>query len=147
MFPVPSLLKLGIPPLTYSVAPQNVQDLGTGIRRAGYRFGADGNVYTFKSTTGWVQAGTWISDPSYLDGLHEVRITSVVWAEGSSFFTASAAENAWFTLSGDATWEVRDAISSAAGNADVTFTVELRYNGGATITSGSITLAAIWDIS
>ena len=147
MFPQPQLLT-SYPGILYPIPNLTVNDVGVGtIRRAGIRVGTDGRMYAYRTDTGWEDAGQWISPLSAYDPLYEVTIQSVVFLEGFTFYTKAADEGVRVDLSAVRDWEVRDSISSAAGNVHVQFQLWLRYNGGPVLKTASMELLALWDIS
>ncbi len=130
------------------VRNRTVSDVGLSqVRRAGIRVNSTGTVDLYDSDTGWVYSYSWIKPTYRADNLYQVRITGVTFNEGSSFFTSTYAENTWGSVSANPAWEVRDADSGSSGNVNVDFTLEIRYDGGATIDTASISLIATWDIS
>jgi hypothetical protein len=82
----------------------------------------------------------WIIPNFAADSLYEVRVTNVVWLVGGAdpdWLNSPGADGTWFDLSADRTWSVR--------NKTVRFDIEIRYNGGATLASGTYVLGSSRD--
>ena len=76
---------------------------------------------------------------------YDVRITNVVWTEGSSFDAAAAAEDVWIDLGSNREWRISDSTSNFLGDKAVSFTVEIRDGSGTTQDTGSYSLTADYD--
>ena len=99
----------------------------------------DGNVYEGEGTSAtpsYVQIDTgtdWIRPTAANDGLYEVRATII---SGSVTGTTGS----WLTLDTDRVWYVNETVDGSATTAS--FTIEIRYNGGAVLDSATYTLQA-----
>lgn len=123
---------------------------GSDANPVGIRINTDGTIdsrangsYTqIDSTTDWIiPNGAANSD-------YEVRITNVVWTQGSAFTTEAATEDTWIDMSAAREWSVTDTNPSSPGIQDVTFDLEIRYgSSGSAMDSGSYTLLHDYDTS
>ncbi len=112
---------------------------------AGVRVNSDGTVDKRESAvfTQIDSATDWIIPNSAAPDDYEVRITNVVFNAGTGFFVSAAAEDVWIVLTSDREWSVRDTDSSAGGNKDTDFTIEIRKgSSGGAIETGAYTLIA-----
>jgi len=100
----------------------------------------DGNVYKRSNFGTYTQVDSstdWVRPTTSSPGLYEVRFTGLT---GSALFTSTAAEDAWHSLSsGDFILRQR-VLGGGFDSAISTFTVEIRLNGGAVLSSASYTL-------
>lgn len=97
---------------------------------------ADGNVYSLTGTAGTVQIDTttdWVRPTTAVSALFEIRATL------DSGSLSSGTVDTWLTLDNDRTWAV---AADAPGSQSASLTLEIRYAGGATLTSNTYTLLA-----
>ena len=88
-------------------------------------------------TVSWVKQSVdtdWIFPHLAGGGQFEVRVTGVT----GTFTTAAAANDVWIALSVNRTWTVD---RNTAGTSTVSFTLEIRNNGGATLASTAYSIA------
>ena len=103
----------------------------------------DGNIYKSEDTgvESWVQIDTatnWLRPAGKAPGLYEVRHTSVT---GTALDFATAAVDTWHALSGG-DYIVYQSVLAPPVSSSTTLTIEIRYNGGAVLSSASYTMAA-----
>jgi hypothetical protein len=131
---------------TVTLSGETVSEFGVGGNQtAGIDVRTDGTIFD-RRTGGYSQIDSstdWIIPNGAASSLYEVRVTNVVFGNGS-WFTNAAADDAWVFLTEDREWSVRD-TDSGASSQNVTFDLEIRYNGGATLASTSYSLIANWD--
>ena len=108
---------------------------------AQYKVDNDGNVYRRINNQSWTQINTltnWVRPTSFAPGLYEVRYTNITGNTGD--FSASAAVNVWFSLSsGDFICTLLDTTNGFSSRS-VSFTIEIRNNGGPVLASAAIFL-------
>lgn len=123
--------------ITLSGGTYFVRDYGR-IPTASYIVRTDGTIDGQRDSNTPVQQSPltdWIVPNFLTDSLYEFRVTNVVWLEGVNSWSASpGADGTWFDMSTDRTWSV---VGST-----VRFDLEIRYNGGATITAAQYTLGS-----
>ena len=116
---------------------------------AGIRVNADGTIDKLVHLT-YTQidvATDWIIPNAAASSDYDVRITGVTFNTGTVFDAAAAVEDTWIDLGSDRLWSIDDNDSSATDNHDVSFTIEIRGPGGATLASGAYRLEALYDTS
>lgn len=109
------------------------QDVSLIVRADGTidsRVGGNAPVQRFPLTN-------WIVPNYAVDPLYEFRVTNVLWLSGgtSDWATSPIADDSWIAMGSDRQWTINNAL--------VRFDLEVRYNGGATITAATITLGSI----
>lgn len=129
---------IGDPLETVTVSGESVTGLKlSGTATAGIRVNADGTID--KNQNGiysQIDAATdWIIPNGSASSLYEVRVTSVT----GSFSNAAAAPNTWINLGSNREWNV---IQVGEGSSTASFTLEIRYDGGAVLDSGTYFLTA-----
>ena len=132
------------PSYTVTVSGESVTHDTDVTATAGIRFNSDGTVDKREGSS-YTQVDTstdWIDPNGAADSTYDVRITSVVWTNGSSFFVEAASEDVWIDLGSDREWSVQDTQSSGLGRKTVSFTVEIRKDEGAVIDSATYSLDA-----
>jgi hypothetical protein len=115
---------------------------------AGIRVGTDGFITERRGGSYFsIDTGTdWIIPHTSASSLYECRITSVSFTVGSGWLVQAAADDIWIDLSANREWSVQDTNSGAAGRKVVSFTLEIRLNGGAVLDSASYTLEADYEV-
>lgn len=126
-----------------TVSGEDVLEIGTSPRSAGIRVNIDGTIDSFRSGAyAQIDASTdWIIPNVGASSSYDVRVTSVVFVTGS-WGTTPGTDGNWFDLGSNRLWEVSDNDSSSNGTVDVTFTLEIRFNGGSVLDSASYRLVA-----
>ncbi len=117
---------------------------------AGIRFNADGTMDSLINVTySQIDAATdWIFPNEGASSDFDVRVTNVVWnSAATGFDTEAASEDTWIDLGSARTWSIQDTTSSAVGNKDVNFDIEIRDNAGTTVATGAYQLIAEYDTS
>lgn len=111
-----------------------------------FKVDQNGNLYEYtgSSPTPSYQivdsATDWVRPTSSAPGLYEVRVTG---RTGDTFSSQTAADDTWHSLSsGDFVLHNERTI---IGNRSTSYTLEIRYNGGSVLASGSYTLLAEVD--
>jgi hypothetical protein len=116
----------------------------TAPAKAGVYINADGTVDSYTESAGLNQidvATDWIIPNGDADSSYDVRITNVVWTQGSSFDVEAAAEDVWISLAFNRGWEIHDLVLNGPWK-DVDFDIQIRKDGGAPLTTGSYNLVA-----
>ena len=110
-----------------------------GLALAGVKANSDGTMQQRKGGLfTQIDASTdWIIPNGAASSLYEVRYTNVSGNFGS--FTPAAAVDTWIDLGADRQWLLTNGTAIYASR---TFTLEIRYNGGAVLSSASYTIAA-----
>jgi hypothetical protein len=109
----------------------------------GVRFNTDGTVDNRISTYTQIDSGTdWIIPNSAANGSYEVMTDN--WADtggsGGGFNAAAAAEGTWIALTANREWNVQAVGPMGADSSKMTFDAHIRFNGGATLSSGTYSI-------
>jgi hypothetical protein len=132
-----------------TVSGQSVQEISSvSTTTAGIRVGTDGFITERRggSYTSIDTSTDWIIPRSAASSDYECRITSVSFTVGSGWLVQAAANDTWVDLSAHREWSVQDSNSGPAGRKVVSFTLEIRLNGGSVLDSGSYTLEADYEV-
>ena len=105
---------------------------------AGLRVNTDGTIdQVTQAGAAQIDSATdWIIPNVRANSLYEVSVTGVT---GDPFDLSPPGSNGdWFDLSANRTWQLTQATT---GSKNCSFTLNIRYNGGATIDTGSYSLS------
>lgn len=113
---------------------------GLDVDIVGIRFNTDGTVDKRISTYTQIDVATdWIIPNTAANGSYEVMTDNWVDTGGSGggFNAAAAAEGVWVALTANREWNVQAVGPDGADSSAMTFDAHIRFNGGATLSSGS----------
>ncbi len=121
-----------------------IDAVGPYNSNSGIRVNTDGTIDSAKRTDGaantyaQINASTdWIIPNGAANSDYEVRITGLTLDGNHTWASQAAAENTWVDLSVNREWIINGTV---AGLDATTFTLEIRYNGGATLDTAAISL-------
>lgn len=116
---------------------------GLDTQLVGVRFNTDGTVDKRIATYTQIDSGTdWIIPNTSASGSYEVMTDN--WADtggsGGGFNAAAAAEGTWIALTANREWNVQAVGPMGADSSKMTFDAHIRFNGGATLSSGTYSI-------
>ncbi len=137
--------------LSGAVIEHNEGDDGWGWARAGVNFWSGlstEGIVKYQIGGVWAQISEstdWIRPRIGADSTYDIRLTNVNWISGSSFDQAPAgySEDTWLDMSENRYWAVID--MTGYQYPEVTFDVQIRKDGGATLDSAAYSLKAIYE--
>ena len=116
---------------------------GLDTQLVGVRFNTDGTVDKRIATYTQIDVSTdWIIPNTAASGSYEVMTDN--WADtggsGGGFNAAAAAEGVWIALTANREWNVQAVGGTGADSSKMTFDAHIRFNGGATLSSGTYSI-------